>query len=72
MICASLSGSEGLVVREGQPKASTACGALQALRGDILKGNPPPKGALPEDNIEYSILKAKVYNKVSDTRGLPL
>eukprot|EP00246_Nothoceros_aenigmaticus_P012475 TRINITY_DN38_c1_g1_i1.p1 TRINITY_DN38_c1_g1~~TRINITY_DN38_c1_g1_i1.p1 ORF type:complete len:436 (-),score=29.92 TRINITY_DN38_c1_g1_i1:435-1742(-) len=62
-------GTEGKVVREGRSGISTACGALAAVRSEILAGTTPPTGPLPDDDIEYGLLKGKLFSRIAENGG---
>ena len=59
-----MAGKEGPVVREGQAKVSNACGAIEAILGEIHSGV-QQDGAIRDDNVEYDTLKKRVFFKVA-------
>jgi hypothetical protein len=58
-----MAGKEGAVAREGQGKVSNACGAIEAILGEI-RSNVHQDGTIREDNVEYDTLKKKIFSKV--------
>lgn len=57
-------GTEGQVVREGQKKVSNACGAIEAILGEI-RSNVQQNGTIRDDNVEYDTLKKQIFSEVS-------
>ncbi|KAJ7542756.1 hypothetical protein O6H91_09G010300 [Diphasiastrum complanatum] len=55
-------GVEGLVLREGRAKPSHACGAIVAIKQEI-DSNIQQDGVVHDDNVEYGILKKKLFAK---------
>lgn len=55
-------GKEGPVVREGQGSVSNACGAIEAILGEIRAGV-KQDGSIRDDNVEYDTLKKKIFSK---------
>lgn len=58
-----VAGKEGPVVREGQGSVSNACGAIEAILGEIRAGV-KQDGSIRDDNVEYDTLKKKIFSKV--------
>ena len=56
------SGQVGSLLRRGRGKASSACGALIAIKNDIAKGGPVAEDA---DDDEYVQLKKQVISRVA-------
>lgn len=61
-IAISKNGEIGIVYREGRDKPSHACGALDAIVSEINSGHLDLK--LDFDDIEQSILKGKIFDKM--------
>lgn len=59
-------GTEGPVVREGQKKVSNACGAIEAILGEI-RSNVHQNGTIRDDNVEYDTLKKQIFSEVSES-----
>eukprot|EP00270_Netrium_digitus_P006935 TRINITY_DN19_c0_g1_i9.p1 TRINITY_DN19_c0_g1~~TRINITY_DN19_c0_g1_i9.p1 ORF type:complete len:430 (+),score=106.04 TRINITY_DN19_c0_g1_i9:84-1292(+) len=59
-------GEVGSLLRRGRGKASSACGALIAIKNEIAKGNPIVED--PED-AEYILIKKKVISKIKSAGG---
>jgi len=55
-----LAGAEGVIVREGQKVVGNACGAIEALLGEIHSGA-HQDGVIRDDNVEYDTLKKKIF-----------
>lgn len=53
-------GAEGPIVREGQKNVGNACGAIEALLGEIHSGA-EQDGTIRDDNVEYDTLKKKIF-----------
>lgn len=61
-IAVSKKGEIGVVYREGREHASSACGALKAIIGEINSGKVSLQ--LDMDDLEQSVLKTKVIEKL--------
>lgn len=62
-IAISQNGEIGIVYREGRTSASHACGALDAIVSEINNGKVHLK--LDFDDLEQSILKTKIFEKLN-------
>jgi hypothetical protein len=56
-------GEQGVVMREGRPEPSSACGALLALLGDLREGSLDTQ--LAPDDVEQSLLRARVGGRLA-------
>ena len=61
-IAISEEGEVGIVYRDGREKKSSACGALKAIIGEIENGKVNLQ--LDMDDIEQSVLKSKIFEKL--------
>lgn len=55
---------EGAILREGQNYVGNACGAIEAIKGEIERGE-IQTGEIRDNNVEYDILKKKIFAHVS-------